>query len=46
MEAKSIAALMIIMGFWYWMSERSKSKTEQEANQKARNVVISSRERN
>lgn len=41
MEAKSIVALMIIMGFWYWMSERSKSKTEQEANQKARNDFMS-----
>lgn len=39
MEATSLAALFIFIGFWYWMSERSKNETEQEANQKARNEI-------
>lgn len=44
MEAKSIVALMIIMGFWYWMSERSKSKTEQEATKEVQDDVVKARE--
>lgn len=44
MEAKSIVALMIIMGFWYWMSERSKSKTEQEATKEVQDNVVKARE--
>lgn len=41
MEATSIAAMLIILGLWYWMSERAKGKTEQEDNHKARNDFMS-----
>ena len=44
MEASSIVALMVILGFGYWINQRAKDKSEQDARKEAQNDLAKVRE--